>query len=238
MGLHQLDRVGETMTDSIPMNDAETAPNSMQLRKRDTRPLQSPGDVLTFWFDDVATNPAKLKERNKFWWNGGDDVDRLIASRCLELLARLASGEAEEWSSRGPAERLAAIVALDQFTRNIFRNQSYAFENDELALQICKEGIASGADKVLSPVKRWFFYLPLEHSENLADQDQCVLLFSDLLSETDDIYHDTIENALDFAKSHREVIYQFGRFPHRNKALNRRSTPAELKYLAQPGAGF
>ena len=207
-------------------------------KKRTSRPLQTPGDVLHFWFDEAASEPAKLPERNKLWWSGSEEVDRLVASRSVSLLARLASGLGEIWSDKGPAERLAAIVALDQFTRNIFRDTEFAFENDELALTLCKSGLEKNDDKVLAPIKRWFFYLPLMHSENIEDQELCVKLFANLKDEADDATKDVLANAHDFAVKHRDVIEQYGRFPHRNKALGRISTQAEEDYLAQPGAGF
>ncbi len=207
-------------------------------KKRSTRPLQTPGDVLNFWFDDAASDPEKLEGRNQLWWSGDEEIDRLVATRGVTLLARLASGLAQDWAKRGAAERLAAIVAIDQFTRNIFRDTEFAFENDALALKLCKDGLLKEEDKVLAPVKRWFFYLPLMHSENLADQDRCVELFENLLEDTDDAYYSTIKNALEFAIKHRDVIQKYGRFPHRNAVLERKSTSAELDYLAQPGAGF
>ncbi|MFC7291294.1 DUF924 family protein [Hirschia litorea] len=211
---------------------------NMLEHKRATRPLQSPGDVLNFWFEDAATNPEKLSERNSFWWNGDEELDRLIASRSLKLLARLASGLGQSWAERGPAERLASIIALDQFTRSIFRDTPYAFENDPLALELCKEGLAQDEDKGLAPIKRYFFYMPLMHSENIDDQDKCVSLFASLIEDTDDAYIETIRNGHKFAVKHRDVIAQYGRFPHRNKVLERTSTHAETDYLSRPGAGF
>lgn len=207
-------------------------------KKHLSRPLQSPGDVLDFWFDDCATSMAALDDRKKMWFLKSDETDRLIAEKSIDVLARLASGEALKWAARGPAERLAAIVALDQFTRNIFRDTAAAFENDALALALCKQGLDAGEDRVLSPLKRWFFYMPLEHSEDLADQEQCVGLFKDLVKDADDAVRPLIEDALDYARKHREVIEKYGRFPHRNAALGRTSTRAEKDYLAKPGAGF
>ncbi len=218
--------------------DNATMGRNMIAHKRATRPLQSPGDVLNFWFDDVAVSPEKLRDRNNFWWNGSEETDRLIASRGLKLLARLASGQAHIWTERGPAERLASIIALDQFTRSIFRDTPYAFENDALALELCKTGLSLDEDKVLSPIKRYFFYMPLMHSENIDDQNTCVTLFENLLEDADDASSDTIQNALNFAIKHRDVIAQYGRFPHRNKALGRTSSQAETEYLSRPGAGF
>ena len=207
-------------------------------QKRNSRPLQTPGDVLTFWFGDTGFDVNALEGKQALWWKKSDETDTLIADRGVELVAKLASGLAYKWSEKGPAERLAAIIGLDQFTRNIFRDTPAAFENDALALSLCKDGLERGDDRVLSPVKRWFFYMPLEHSEDLADQERCVGLMKDLISETDDSFKPAIEGALDFARQHRDVINKFGRFPHRNAILGRNSSKAEKDYLAKPGAGF
>ena len=207
-------------------------------KKRSTRPLQSPGDVLSFWFGDTGVNASSLDDKQAFWWKKSDETDTQIANRAVDLIAKLASGQALKWAKKGPAERLAAIVALDQFSRNIFRDTPAAFENDTLALSICKEGLSKGDDKVLSPVKRWFFYMPLEHSEDLSDQEQCVGLMKELVSIADDSFKPAMEGALAFARQHRDVITKFGRFPHRNTILGRSSTKAEKDYLAKPGTGF
>ena len=153
--------------------------------KRADRPFQTPGDVFEFWFSDSATNPVTLARKHKIWFGGGAAIDRLIARRGLDLIAKLASGEAWLWANKGPAERLAAIIALDQFTRNVFRDTPAMFENDAQALELCKTGLALGEDKALSPLKRWFFYMPLEHSESLDDQERCVDLFEDLAEAAD-----------------------------------------------------
>ena len=219
------------------MQTSTTSTELVQL-KRSTRPMQTPGDVLNFWFGETGSDVNALEGKQALWWKKSDETDTLIANRGVELVAKLASGLALKWSARGPAERLAAIVGLDQFTRNIFRNTPAAFENDALALALCKEGLGKGEDKVLSPVKRWFFYMPLEHSEDIKDQERCVGLLKELVAETDDSFRPAIEGALDFARQHRDVITRFGRFPHRNFTLGRSSTKAEKDYLAKPGAGF
>ena len=209
-----------------------------RLKKHETRALQTPGDVLEFWYGDGATNPDTLGARQKMWFQKSDDTDRLIARKGVDLLARLASGEAHKWAAIGPAERLASIIALDQFTRNIFRDSAAAFENDALALQLCKQGLDAGDDQAITPVKRAFFYLPLEHSESLEDQERCVGLFKTLVKDVDDAHRGLAESWLEYARKHREVIEKYERFPHRNAALDRISTRAENDYLAKPGAGF
>jgi len=122
---------------------------------------------------------------------------------------------------------LAEIVLLDQFTRNIFRNTPRAFAGDGRALALARALVASGADSRLDPIERGFAYLPFEHAESMAVQDESVRLFEPLGGES-----------LRYAHLHRDVIRRFGRFPHRNLALGRVSSAEEAAYLAQPGSGF
>ena len=126
---------------------------------------------------------------------------------------------------------------LDQFRRNLYRDDARAFEQDDLALLLCKDGLALKQDKGLSEVERIFFYLPLEHSEAPEDQERSVSIFTDLLVESREGFRDLIESTLQYAKDHKKVIDQFGRFPHRNKALGRDSTDEEKEWLAE-GGGF
>ena len=126
---------------------------------------ETPGSILHYWFAYSADRPATLGDRMSLWFGGGFELDRVIAHRFTSIVAKLASGEAIRWAAHGPQERLAAIVALDQFSRSIFRNTPGAFENDPLALKLAKEGIAQREDRMLKPVERWFAYMPLEHSE-------------------------------------------------------------------------
>ncbi|EGJ09435.1 hypothetical protein RBXJA2T_03868 [Rubrivivax benzoatilyticus JA2 = ATCC BAA-35] len=128
---------------------------------------------------------------------------------------------------------LAEILLLDQFTRNIFRGQPRAFAGDARALALAQALVASGADRALTTIERWFAYLPFEHAESLPLQDESVRLFTALAAEDE-----RLADALDYAQRHRDVIRRFGRFPHRNAVLGRPSTADERDYLAQPGAGF
>lgn len=128
---------------------------------------------------------------------------------------------------------LALVLLLDQVPRNCFRDQPQAFATDSQALEIARVAVAQGFDQQVTPVQAWFFYLPLEHSENLADQEESVRLFRAL-----SLRHPASADTLDYAERHRAVIARFGRFPHRNAILGRPSTPSELTYLAEPGSGF
>ncbi len=198
----------------------------------------TPLDILDFWIGDARENPIAVDSQHKMWFGKSPQTDRLIARRFLDTLAELASGLAHDWAQRGPRARLAAIIALDQFSRNIFRDTAGAFENDPLALALAKRAIEAGEDVGLSEVERIFFYLPLEHSEALEDQETSVRLFERLVDDSRPGFLDLVSSTLEYAIAHRDVIARFGRFPHRNGILGRTNTPEEEDYLAQPGAGF
>ena len=198
----------------------------------------TPLDILEFWVGEAREDPVEADTRHKLWFGKSAETDRVIAGRFLVTLAELASGLAHDWARRGPRARLAAIIALDQFSRNIFRDTAGAFENDPLALALAKRGIEAGEDVSLSEVERIFYYLPLEHSEALDDQDMSVRLFEQLVDDARPGFADLAASTLDYAIRHRDVIVRYGRFPHRNAALGRMNTPEEEDYLSQPGAGF
>lgn len=174
--------------------------------------------VLKFWFEELG---------EKGWFQPPDGLDNLIRDRFAGLHLAMARGDLSAFHS-SPEHRLAAIIVLDQFPRNMYRATPLAFSTDWLALREARLLLAENLDRKLDVHSRCFSYLPFEHSENLADQDRSVALFDDLGDA----------NYLDYAKRHREVIRQFGRFPHRNKVVGRESTEAELEYLSQPGSGF
>lgn len=200
--------------------------------------LPSPATVHGFWFGGSATSPEVLKTHAPLWFKGGEAFDRLLTAQFQPLLETLSAGPlARDWAARGPRERLAAIIVLDQMSRNIFRGSPRAFAQDMLALHLCKEGLEAGEDRALSEAERVFFYLPLEHSEVMGDQEQSVALFTRLAGEARDEFRDFAKNTLNYAHQHLDVIRQFGRFPHRNAAVGRESTEAEKEWLAE-GGGF
>ena len=127
---------------------------------------------------------------------------------------------------------LALIVVLDQFSRNLHRNDRRAFAADAYALECAREAVARGDDRAMRPVERQFVYLPFEHSEDLADQERCVELMRSLEA------FEPTRGLTQWAEKHRVIIARFGRFPHRNGALGRASTPEELEFLKQPGSSF
>jgi uncharacterized protein (DUF924 family) len=197
----------------------------------------TPQALLDFWFEDALDQPAKLGQRMKVWFGGGPKVDAEIAERFGATVEALGSGLGETWAARGPRERLAAIIGLDQFSRSIHRKSPKAFANDPHALRLAKEGIAKGEDRQIPAAARMFVYLPLEHSENIEDQRQCIRLFEALAAEADDATRETFTSALDYARRHADVIARFGRFPYRNDVLGRASTPEEIAWVKEHG-GF
>lgn len=200
--------------------------------------LPGPHDVLDFWLGDTPRSAEQLEAFNRRWFKQSDEFDGDIRSRFLILLESLAAGDlTQDWADRGPRERLAAIIVLDQFSRNLFRGSARAFAQDSLALRLCKDGLALGLDSGLSETERVFFYLPLEHSEGAPDQARSVELFAALAREARPGFQAFTKSTLDYAIAHKDAIDRFGRFPHRNATLGRASTPDEIEWLAE-GGGF
>ena len=175
-------------------------------------------EVLKFWFDDLSPDD---------WFESDEAVDSLIRERFRELHEALREQVPETWrsSARGC---LAAVIVLDQFSRNMYRGTAQAFAADGAALSLAKEAIMRGFDRELSIDERKFLYMPFEHSENPAEQARSVELFGTLESELD----------LDYARRHKEIIDRFGRFPHRNAVLGRTSSPEEIEFIKEPGSSF
>ena len=179
----------------------------------------TPDEVLDFWFAGDASAFRKV------WFEKNAEFDA-ACSRFAGALRDAKQGAYDHWTAT-PRGTLALIILLDQFSRNLHRGSPEAFAADAKALGIARAAIAHGFDQSLRPVERMFLYMPFEHSEDLADQEKGVRLFTPLGEEQ--VRH---------AVGHRDVIRRFGRFPHRNAVLGRISTPEELDYLAQSGAGF
>ena len=188
--------------------------------------------VLQFWFGELNRG-FPVTERKQLWWFGDDAMDRLIEEQFGHQVRQALWGQLDDWSGQ-PRGRLALIILLDQFTRSIYRGAADAFAGDLRAEQLCRKGIEKGHDLALEESERLFFYMPLEHAEDLSAQNLCVAQLEGMLCATPRDLRHHIDNALDFAHEHRDLIVRFGRFPHRNKILNRESTPEELAYLNQP----
>jgi uncharacterized protein (DUF924 family) len=192
-------------------------------------PADRSRDVLEFWFG-AGDEASSLAARDD-WFRKDDAFDAAIRTGFGALIAEALAGGLGDWCA-SPRGALARVIVLDQFTRNAFRGTPQAFAGDARALATARDAIARGYDAALAPRERHFLYMPFEHSEAMADQERSVALFEALARDTG------LDDPLDWAIRHADVIRRFGRFPHRNAILGRPSTPAELEYLAQPGSGF
>ncbi len=184
--------------------------------------------VLDFWFD---RRPGEALQHRKVWFEKNDAFDDEIRRRFAAAVeTALAEGYAD-WAQTAEGT-LALLILLDQFPRNLFRGQAKAFAGDTRARNIARQAVDRGFDIAVPPVMRMFFYLPFEHSEHLPDQELAHLLFSALDKELPGL------DLAVWADKHRVVIARFGRFPHRNAALGRESSPEEIEFLKQPGSSF
>ncbi|CAN5362668.1 DUF924 family protein [soil metagenome] len=178
-----------------------------------TNPLVSPSDILTFWRDAGY-------ER---WYGKDDAFDQQLRDRFMGVWEAGRDGKLGAWQDTDDGA-LALVIALDQFPRNMFRNDPRAFSTDALARDVATRAIAEGRDKRIAPALLAFLYLPFEHSENLADQDRSIALFTPLGPDS-----------LKWAVLHADIIRKFGRFPHRNTVLGRDTTPEEEAFLKEGG---
>jgi uncharacterized protein (DUF924 family) len=205
--------------------------------------MDTPETIHAFWFGATADRDSDttiIARQSALWWKKQPEADAEIRMRFAPLVARAALGELDGWlgGSSGMHGRLALILLTDQFPRNIWRGQAAAFAFDVLALRWSKETIARGLDRDARPIERVFLYLPLEHSEDLADQREAVRLFDALAGEVAPEARSAFAGYLDYARRHLEIIERFGRFPHRNAALGRETSAEEAAFLRQPGSGF
>jgi uncharacterized protein (DUF924 family) len=175
-------------------------------------------EILKFWFEEIE--PAQ-------WWKKDEDFDRALIARFSDIHARAARCELFDWRA-DPRGRLAEVIVLDQFSRNMFRGSPLSFAHDALALALAQVAVANKADEALSPVQRSFLYMPYMHSESLKIHQVAVDLFR----------RNGIQGNLDFEMKHKAIIERFGRYPHRNGILGRISTEEEIEFLKQPGSGF
>ena len=200
----------------------------------------TPRDVLDFWLGDGLTHGWPTQDLGKRWFGGGAALDEEITNRFGVRVMQALEGELNDWANisstpaqpaRPPLGRLALIILLDQFTRNVFRGSGQAFAGDALAQQLVLQTLADDADLQLPWVGRVFMYMPLMHAENLALQNECVTRFEQLVADAPPDLKERLQGNLDFARLHRAIIEQFGRFPYRNAALGRASTPEEQVFL-------
>lgn len=193
--------------------------------------------VHHFWFGPLAGPEDFPAERAPIWFERRDTTDAAIRTafgRDLDAIA------AHRWrlDALTPEERVGLVVALDQFPRNLFRNDGRAFAHDPTARRLARRIVDHGAVDAYRPVERVFLLLPFQHSEHLADQDFSVAEYLLLMRAAPEAQRDIYASFLDFAEKHRALIRRFGRFPHRNADLGRASTPEEAAFLAEHGRGY
>ena len=174
-------------------------------------------EVLSFWFEQNGP---------KRWWTRDPQFDAEIRSRFGALHGRAVLGELHGWRDT-PEGRLAEIIVLDQFSRNLYRDDARAFAADGMALALAQEAVRVGADQAVPPVQRQFFYMPYQHSES-RNPRVALGLFESLEDP----------ESLDFERRHKAIIDRFGRYPHRNEVLGRPSTDEEIAFLREPGSSF
>lgn len=175
-------------------------------------------EVLKFWFEEIK--PAQ-------WWKKDDDFDQTISTRFSEVHSRAVRCELFWWRQSANG-RLAEIIVLDQFSRNMFRGSPLAFANDQVALALAQEALSLKIDKLLGPVERGFIYLPFMHSESIKIHEVAEELYRQQGNPS----------SLKWELRHKNIIERFGRYPHRNKILGRISTKEELTFLTQPNSSF
>ncbi len=185
--------------------------------------------VIAFWFGEPGS-PERGKARAA-WFRKDPAFDEQIRGRFGDAVAIALAGGFGAWCASAEGA-LARILLLDQFTRNIFRDTPRAFAGDARALATAEDAIARGFDGALPPLERWFVYLPFEHAESVEAQHRSLELFGALSKATGD------DDPLVWARKHAEVIFRFGRYPHRNAILGRVSTPEEEAFLREPGSSF
>jgi uncharacterized protein (DUF924 family) len=193
--------------------------------------------ILQFWFGDVDALGRSDVMHSRRWFMKDDAFDREIADRFAGTFADVRAGLREAWLD-DPRGRVAYVIVLDQFPRNMFRGTARMFEGDRQALAAAVEGVARHDDAGLTVNERSFLFMPFMHSEDLDMQERSVALFTELAAGAPSELRGSMVAAVQYAEKHREIIARYERFPHRNAVLGRASTPAELAFIAEPGSGF
>lgn len=195
------------------------------------------GAILSFWFGLSRSDPSAVPERLQRWFGVDPAFDAQLRQEFGELYQAAVDQRLTAWEQT-PRGTLALILLLDQVSRNIFRATPRAFAEDPVAQRLCLDGIAQGYDAMLGPMERGFFYMPLQHAENLNLQEQSVRCFRRLRDEAGEEWRPHLQGMLDYAVEHHDIIARFGRFPHRNAILGRVSTPEEEAFLAAGAASY
>lgn len=193
--------------------------------------------ILSFWFKEQALSAPQIDQRMEVWFSEDPVFDHEIKKDFADEIARASSGDLDHWA-HNPLGRLALIILIDQFRRNIYRGTAKAFSKDQLALKLCVQGAIEKMDRGLAPIQKVFFYMPLQHAESRKVQAKSVELYNRLAASVSPTLRETFVTIAHFAELHKDIIDQFGRFPHRNILLNRQNTPEEDEYLSGESPSF
>jgi uncharacterized protein (DUF924 family) len=199
--------------------------------------IAKPEDVLDFWFGKPGPATEVAGRQRSLWFGKSAANDLEVTDRFAGTLIAAGAGLLDHWTHT-PRNQLALIVVLDQFPHHIHRNQGQSFAYDAQSLAFAQAMIRSGDANRVAPIERVFVYLPLEHAESLALQDESVALYAQLEADASEVERPLFKGFLDYAQQHRDVVARFGRFPHRNELLGRPSTAEEIAFLKQPGSRF
>ncbi len=188
-------------------------------------------EILTFWFKEQALSAPQIDRRMDIWFGSDPVFDHEVAGQFGNDVELASTGQLDYWAET-PRGRLALIILIDQFRRNIHRGTKKAFSKDLVALKLCVEGAMQKKEQDLAPIEKVFFYMPLQHAESRKVQAKSVEIYRRLAQSVSPTYRETFETILQFAELHKDIIDQFGRFPHRNQLLGRENTPEEDEYLS------
>jgi len=194
-------------------------------------------EILTFWFKEPNLSAPKIDQRMDIWFGEDAVFDHEIKKEFADDVEQASEGNLGHWADE-PRGRLALILLLDQFRRNIYRGTADAFALDNVAVKLCVQGIVEKKNKGLTPIQQAFFYMPLQHSESAKVQAKSVEIYNRLADAVSPTFRETFETIAQFAELHHDIIARFGRFPHRNKLLGRPNTTEEDEYLAGDSPDF
>ena len=193
--------------------------------------------ILSFWFREQELSAPQIDRRMDIWFGEDEVFDHECKKDFSDDIDDASEGRLNHWAHE-PHGRLALIILLDQFRRNIYRGTEEAFAMDKAALKLCVEGAMENKDKGLTPIQRAFFYMPLQHAESRKVQSKAVDIYNRLAEAVSPTFRETFETIAQFAELHHDIVQRFGRFPHRNKLLDRENTPEENEYLSGDSPDF
>lgn len=194
-------------------------------------------ELLGFWFGSSDDDAETAASQAHLWWQHDPAIDAEVRRRYEGLAELAAAGWLDGWAETSHG-RLALVLLHDQVPRNVWRGTPRAFATDARARWVARQALVTDAEINLRPIHRVFLYLPLEHAEDLTMQEECVRRMTELVASVPESWRTAFDLFVDYAERHRDVVARFGRFPHRNAILGRRTTAEEATFLAQPGSSF